>query len=87
MTRNGDTLDVTGPVQHEVDDTYDFEAGGFQAERANRLIDGGFAETYRNRARWSQPMSATVAILPDGNRRVQKIEWGSISPYAWTVGD
>lgn len=87
VTRNGNTLDVTGTVQHELDDIYDFKDGGFQADNANRLLDGGFAETYRNRSRWSQPMSATVNLLPDGNRKVQKIEWGGVTPYDWKVGD
>ncbi len=92
VSRAGDTLNIIGTVTHGIDDLYDFKeelGSGWNdpVSSAYRLQESGYAQPFYNRSKWTQPMKATVAILPNGKRAVREIEWGDISPYDWKVGD
>lgn len=88
VTRRGNTLYVSGNVEHGIDDVYDFDRPTIPGlpddqSAAYRLQNSGYAQPFINRSKWTQPMNAVAEILHDGKRRVKHIEWGEITPALW----
>lgn len=97
FTRRGDKIEFRRLINHNYNDRYDFEAGTefptlqvsrrtFQGEDARQLALHGRAEEFGQQSQWSQRVSGTLQITPDGRLElIGEPQWIDSDPHdKWT---
>ncbi len=81
--RHGDTIVITGKVEHVWSDPYDFivktpegekPSGGAGSESAVTAERTGYAERYNRGSGWTQTVRITIPIV-DGRLGTPRAEW------------
>ena len=82
-SRTGDTITVTGEVEHWLFDVYDFGGvAGFESKAAE-LEEAGLARQFQVGAGWKQRFTATIEIV-DGKPRIEEFRWiDTDEPVNW----
>ncbi len=70
-------MEITGTVQHNWNDTYDFDDGQPGFEEAKLLLDEGMAKEFSIRANWRQKVTATYR-LENGELKLEGTKWEDI---------
>lgn len=73
-TRDGDTVTVTGVVNHDWTDRYDFDGESSPDPMMNRLIERGHAAEFDSVAGWAQKMTMELEIV-GGELEVVSTHW------------
>ncbi|MBP5857057.1 hypothetical protein KAJ83_08555 [Marivibrio halodurans] len=82
-TRKGDTITVTGVVNHEWSDRYDFDGESSPDPVMNSLRDSGRAAEFDSRAAWAQKMTVRLKITDGGlTLDPNSVEWRDLESEA-----
>ncbi|HBM12347.1 MAG TPA: hypothetical protein DD390_06595, partial [Rhodospirillaceae bacterium] len=76
-SREGDTITVTGVVNHNWKDRYDFDGESSPDPIMNRLRDSGRAAEFDSSASWAQKMTVKLKIV-DGDLKMRSIDWRNL---------
>jgi hypothetical protein len=77
-TRNGNRVEITGVVNHNWSDSYDFhrpQAGSFDAKI---LTDAKIGKEFDMGSKWQQRVSATVRVKENGELELEGTKWEDV---------
>jgi len=75
--REGNTIHITGTVDHDGSQNYDFEKGGLgHLIGAYDLQQTGQENIFQVKRRWPQDVQGTVQIDADGTLHSPNFTWG-----------
>ena len=78
-SRHGDALTVTGVINHNWNDRYDFDGESSPDPIMNALTDEGRAAEYDSKAAWAQKMTVKFRIV-GGDLVQENVEWQDLEP-------
>ena len=82
-TRKGDTITVTGVVNHDWSDRYDFDGESSPDPVMNSLRDSGRAAEFDSKAAWAQKMTVRLKITDGGlTLDPNSVEWRDLESEA-----
>lgn len=82
-SRKGDTITVTGVVNHDWSDRYDFDGESSPDPVMNSLRDSGRAAEFDSKAAWAQKMTVRLKITDGGlTLDPNSVEWRDLESEA-----